>query len=246
MRQSGEIVLETRGLSKHFGGVRAVDRVDFALRENELRCVIGPNGAGKSTFFKCLTGQLRPSAGDVVIRDVQVTGRQPHEIAALGVGIKTQVPNVFEGLTAEENIRLSARRWHGPARARSLTDETIDRIGLGAVRARTVGRLAHGQRQWLELGVVIAAEPWLVLLDEPTAGMTQEENGAHGGAHPHHQRAGRLDRGRARHAVHPHDLADGDPLPRGTDPDGGHDGRDLRRSARPRGLSGVPGVKVPP
>ena len=175
MRRSGEIVLEARGLSKHFGGVRAVDRVDFALRENELRCVIGPNGAGKSTFFKCLTGQLRPSAGDVVIRDVQVTGRQPHEIAALGVGIKTQVPNVFEGLTAEENIRLSARRWHGPARARSLTDETIDRIGLGAIRARTAGRLAHGQRQWLELGVVIAAEPWLVLLDEPTAGMTPEE-----------------------------------------------------------------------
>ena len=112
----------------------------------------------------------------MVIRDVQVTGRQPHEIAALGVGIKTQVPNVFEGLTAEENIRLSAPAgWHGPARARSLTDETIDRIGLGAIRARTAGRLAHGQRQWLELGVVIAAEPWLVLLDEPTAGMTPEE-----------------------------------------------------------------------
>ena len=175
MRQGGEIVLETRGLSKHFGGVRAVDRVDFALRENELRCVIGPNGAGKSTFFKCLTGQLRPSAGDVVIGDVHVAGRQPHEIAALGVGIKTQVPNVFEGLTAEENIRLSARRRHRPERARSLTAETIDRIGLGAVRARTVGRLSHGQRQWVELGVVIAAEPWLVLLDEPTAGMTQEE-----------------------------------------------------------------------
>ena len=166
MRQGGEIVLETRGLSKHFGGVRAVERVDFALRENELRCVIGPNGAGKSTFFKCLTGQLRPSAGDVVIGDVHVAGRQPHEIAALGVGIKTQVPNVFEGLTAEENR---------PERARSLTAETIDRIGLGAVRARTVGRLSHGQRQWVELGVVIAAEPWLVLLDEPTAGMTQEE-----------------------------------------------------------------------
>ena len=175
MRQGGEVVLETRGLSMRFGGVRAVDRVDFALREKELRCVIGPNGAGKSTFFKCLTGQLRPSAGDVVIRGVHVAGRQSHAIAALGVGIKTQVPNVFEGLTAEENIRLSARRWHGPAPARDVTEETIDRIGLGAVRARTAGRLAHGERQWLELGVVIAAKPWLVLLDEPTAGMTHEE-----------------------------------------------------------------------
>ena len=117
----GEVVLETRGLSMHFGGVRAVDRVDFALREKELRCLIGPNGAGKSTFFKCLTGQLRPSAGEVVIRDAHVAGREPHEVAALGVGIKTQVPSVFDGLDVEENIWLSARRWHGPARARSLT-----------------------------------------------------------------------------------------------------------------------------
>ena len=173
--RKGEIVLETRGLSMHFGGVRAVDRVDFALREKELRCLIGPNGAGKSTFFKCLTGQLRPSAGDVVIRDVHVAGHEPHEIAALGIGIKTQVPNVFEGLTVEENIRLAARRRHGPARTRTLTEATIARIELGGIRARNVGQLAHGERQWVELGIVMAAEPWLVLLDEPTAGMTGEE-----------------------------------------------------------------------
>ena len=173
--RKGEIVLETRALSMHFGGVRAVDRVDFALRENELRCLIGPNGAGKSTFFKCLTGQLRPSAGDVVIRDVHVAGNEPHEIAALGVGIKTQVPNVFDGLTVEENIGLSARRRHPPARARRLTEETIDRIELGTIRGRTVGRLSHGERQWVEIGIVVASEPWLVLLDEPTAGMTGEE-----------------------------------------------------------------------
>ncbi|MCY4591321.1 MAG: ATP-binding cassette domain-containing protein [Alphaproteobacteria bacterium] len=170
-----EIVLETRNLSMHFGGVRAVDRVDFSLSENELRCLIGPNGAGKSTFFKCLTGQLRPTAGDVLIRDVDVTGREPHEIGALGVGIKTQVPNVFEGLTTEENIWISARRWHRSSRARTLTTETIERLQLGDVRSEPVGRLAHGQRQWVELGMVVAAEPWLVLLDEPAAGMTHEE-----------------------------------------------------------------------
>ena len=175
MRQQGEVVLETRGLSMHFGGVKAVDRVDFALHENELRCLIGPNGAGKSTFFKCLTGQLRPSAGRVVIRDLHVAEREPHQVAALGVGIKTQVPNVFEGLSVEENVWLSARRWHGPARARSLTAETLERLQLGDIRARAVGRLAHGQRQWVELGMVVAAEPWLVLLDEPAAGMTQDE-----------------------------------------------------------------------
>lgn len=171
----GEVVVETRDLSMHFGGVVAVDRVNFSLRENELRCLIGPNGAGKSTFFKCLTGQLKPTYGDVVIRDFQAAGRQPHQVAGLGVGIKTQVPSVFDGLTAEENIWISARRWHKTEQARALTDDTMERLKLGDFRHDIVGTLAHGQRQWVELGMVVAAEPWLVLLDEPTAGMTQEE-----------------------------------------------------------------------
>ena len=175
MKRSAHTVLETRGLSMHFGGVHAVDRVDFSLRENELRCLIGPNGAGKSTFFKCLTGQLNPTAGDVVIRDVHVAGREPHEVASLGVGIKTQVPNVFDGLTAEENIWTSARRWHKAHRAKTITSDAIEKLQLGDIRSTPVGNLAHGQRQWIELGMVIAAEPWLVLLDEPTAGMTHEE-----------------------------------------------------------------------
>ncbi len=171
----GEIVVETRNLSMHFGGVKAVDRVNFNLWENELRCLIGPNGAGKSTFFKCLTGQLTPTAGDVVIRDFTATGREPHEVARLGVGIKTQVPSVFDGLSVEENIWLSARKWHNAHRARSLTRDTLERLQLGDIRGLQVGRLAHGQRQWVELGMVVAAEPWLVLLDEPAAGMTHEE-----------------------------------------------------------------------
>ncbi len=171
----GEVVVETRNLSMHFGGVKAVDRVNFNLWENELRCLIGPNGAGKSTFFKCLTGQLVPTAGDVVIRDFIATGRQPHEVARLGVGIKTQVPNVFDGLSVEENILLSARKWHDGPRARALTAQTLERLRLGDIRRDLAGRLAHGQRQWVELGMVVAAEPWLVLLDEPAAGMTHEE-----------------------------------------------------------------------
>lgn len=175
MSRRGDIMVETRGLSMHFGGVVAVDQVDFSLRENELRCLIGPNGAGKSTFFKCLTGQLKPTFGDVVIRDLNVNRAHSHEIAGLGVGIKTQVPNVFEGLTVHENIWLSARRWHDARRAKSLVEETIERIRLGDIRRLTVNELSHGQRQWVELGMVIAAEPWLVLLDEPAAGMTHEE-----------------------------------------------------------------------
>lgn len=175
MRDRGEIVVETRGLSMHFGGVVAVDQVDFTLRERELRCLIGPNGAGKSTFFKCLTGQLKPTFGDVVIRDLNVNRAHSHEIAGLGVGIKTQVPNVFEGLSVRENIWLSARRWHDARRARSLVEDTIERIRLGDIRGERVDELSHGQRQWVELGMVVAAEPWLVLLDEPAAGMTHEE-----------------------------------------------------------------------
>lgn len=170
-----EVVLETRNLSMHFGGVVAVDRVNFTLRENDLHCLIGPNGAGKSTFFKCLTGQLRPTEGDVVIRDFHAAGRHPHQIASLGVGIKTQTPNLFDSLTVDENIWLSARRWHDAKRSRALTDETMERLQLIDLKNNQLDQLSHGQRQWVELGMVVAAEPWLVLLDEPTAGMTHEE-----------------------------------------------------------------------
>jgi len=159
----------------HFGGVVAVDRVDFSLRENELRCLIGPNGAGKSTFFKCLTAQLSPTAGDVLIRNFNVTGSEPHQVARLGVGIKTQVPNVFDGLDVEENIWLSASQSASIKRARVITSEVIERLQLGDVQKAQLGSLAHGQRQQVELGMVLAGEPWLVILDEPTAGMTQDE-----------------------------------------------------------------------
>lgn len=174
-RDKRAVIVQTQNLAMHFGGVRAVDQVDFTLFDKELRCLIGPNGAGKSTFFKCLTGQLTPSGGSVIIRDRDTTGFEPHEIASLGVGIKTQVPNVFDGLTVDENIWLSARRWHGTKRARAVVGETVERLQLGDIRREMVGRLAHGQRQWVELGMVVAAEPWLVLLDEPAAGMTHDE-----------------------------------------------------------------------
>ena len=174
-KRRGEVVLETRDLSMHFGGVIAVDHVNFLLWERELRCLIGPNGAGKSTFFKCLTGQLTPTEGSVFIRDRNITGLQPHAIARLGIGIKTQVPSVFEGLSVHENIRLAARRSHSKIQAALLTDETLERLLLTDIAYEAVNRLAHGQRQWVELGIVLAAEPWLILLDEPAAGMTVEE-----------------------------------------------------------------------
>jgi urea transport system ATP-binding protein len=168
-------LLETRNLSIHFGGVQAVRDVNFALAEGELRCLIGPNGAGKSTFFKLVTGQVKPSRGAVLLRGVDISLTPAHRIARLGVGIKTQVPSIFEGLTVRENIWLSASRIHSARRAKDAVDEMLERVGLTAVAERIVAELAHGQRQWVELGVVLSTNPDLVLLDEPAAGMTHEE-----------------------------------------------------------------------
>jgi len=170
-----EPLLQTRDLSMHFGGVRAVRNVNFTLDEGELRCLIGPNGAGKSTFFKMLTGQLEPTHGQVLFRGQDISSAQPHEIARLGIGIKTQVPNVFDGLSVRENIWLAASRLRRGEKAKALVDEMLERIGLVAAAERLVGQLAHGQRQWVELGIVLSTDPELILLDEPAAGMTHEE-----------------------------------------------------------------------
>ena len=168
-------ILETRGLTMRFGGVVAVDNVDFSIAEGELRCLIGPNGAGKTTFFRCLTHQYKPTSGQVVYRGDDITGAHTHEIARRGIGIKTQVPSVFDGLDVRENIWLSARRHHKDREANRVVDEILERIGLTAVSKRLVGELAHGERQGVELGIVLTGDPDLILLDEPTAGMTHEE-----------------------------------------------------------------------
>jgi len=170
-----EVALETKNLSMRFGGICAVDNVDFKLNAGELRCLIGPNGAGKSTFFKCVTGQLEPTGGQVFMRDEEVTGWSPHAIASLGVGIKTQVPSVLDGLTAFENIWLAARRFLSVTDANRMTDEVISRLSLGDIINSDVGQLAHGERQRVELGIVMAADPWLILLDEPAAGMSAKD-----------------------------------------------------------------------
>ena len=168
-------LLTARGLTMRFGGVTAVDAVDLTLGEVELRCLIGPNGAGKSTFFKMLTGQLQPSAGEIRFRGQDITGAKTHRIARLGVGIKTQVPNVFNGLSVRENVFIAASRMGSMRRARQLAEAAVDRLGLGPIAHRLVGQLAHGQRQWVEIGTVLAQDPELILLDEPAAGMTHEE-----------------------------------------------------------------------
>ncbi len=169
------IILETQKLEKRFGGVDAIAGVDFALKRGELRCLIGPNGAGKSTFFKMLTAQLRPSSGAILFEGRDIARAQPHEIARLGIGIKNQVPDVYDGITVHENLWLAARFRHGAKQAAQTVDEMLDRLDLGAIRKRLLGELAHGQRQWVEFGMVMASNPKVVLLDEPTAGMSIDE-----------------------------------------------------------------------
>jgi branched-chain amino acid transport system ATP-binding protein len=164
-------LLQTCDLSVHFGGVKAVKKVNFTLAEGELRCLIGPNGAGKSTFFKMLTGQLEPSHGKALFRGHDISRAHAYQIARLGIGIKTQVPNVFDGLSVRDNIWLAASRVHSGDRARRLVDEMMERLGLTHVADRVVGQLAHGQRQWVELGLVLSTDPELILLDEPAAGI---------------------------------------------------------------------------
>jgi branched-chain amino acid transport system ATP-binding protein len=168
-------LIEARKLTMRFGGVTAIADVDLSVAEGELRCLIGPNGAGKSTFFKMLTGQLRPSEGEILFRGTSINGSEPHDIARLGIGIKTQVPNVFDGLTVRENLWIAAsRRKRGKAIDRAVAQE-LERLDLGPIAGRMVGQLAHGQRQWIELGLVLLTEPVLILLDEPAAGMTEDE-----------------------------------------------------------------------
>ena len=128
----------------HFGGVRAVRHVNFTLAEGELRCLIGPNGAGKSTFFKMLTGQLQPTHGQVLFRGQDISHAHAHEIARLGIGIKTQVPSVFDGLTVRENIWLAASRIHSGEQAKRVVDEMLERVGLDR-RGRAPGRPARAR-----------------------------------------------------------------------------------------------------
>ena len=170
-----DTLIETVDLSKRFGGVTAIDGVSLRINRGELRCLIGPNGAGKSTFFKMLTAQLTPSAGRILLAGADITSWQPHRVSGAGVGIKNQVPDVFDNLTARENVWLAASYFRKKAKPEVLVDEALSSLGITALAGRRVGELAHGQRQWVELAMVLARDPSVVLLDEPTAGMSDEE-----------------------------------------------------------------------
>jgi branched-chain amino acid transport system permease protein len=168
-------ILVCKNLSMQFGGVVALNGIDFSLEEGEIRCLIGPNGAGKSTFFKCLTRQYEPTTGHIYFRDKEITHKMTHQVARYGIAIKTQVPSLFDRLSARENIWLSCRRYQASRQANLIVDDVLERLLLTNIQSHPVGRLSHGERQWVELAVVLSANPQLVFLDEPTAGMSHDE-----------------------------------------------------------------------
>jgi branched-chain amino acid transport system ATP-binding protein len=169
------IVLETRGLSKSFGGAKVVSDVDFAISEGETRCVIGPNGAGKSTFFKLLVGEHRPSSGSIHFLGKNLSHVHPHRRVALGMSIKFQVPGVFPDLTVEDHLRLGLLQVIKGAGIEDEISRLLSMFNLDSERYIKAGNLSHGKKQWLEIAMAVSLRPKVLLLDEPVAGMSSEE-----------------------------------------------------------------------
>ncbi len=177
-------VLEIAKLNKHFGGLQAIKDMDFVLHEGDQTAMIGPNGAGKTTFFNLITGFHRADSGRILFEGGEITGRPSHEIARLGISRAFQISNIFAKLTVLENVRSAVQAQMGRAfdvlgRADRIGLEEADRIirlcGLQAKQGVAAGELSQGDKKKLELALALAGKPKLLLLDEPTAGMSLEE-----------------------------------------------------------------------
>jgi urea transport system ATP-binding protein len=177
-------VLEVDKVTVRFDGFRALDDLTLSLEAGELRCIVGPNGAGKTTLMDVITGKTRPESGAVRFAGRDITLLSEHAIVRLGIGRKFQRPTVFPGHTVFENLELTTHGKKGVMRALfarlsqselQSIEETLDLIGLADQRDRPAGLLSHGQKQWLEIGMLLVERPKLLLVDEPVAGMTQHE-----------------------------------------------------------------------
>lgn len=179
-------LLEVSGVSVSFDGFRAINNLSFRVAEAELRAVIGPNGAGKTTFMDIVTGKTKPDEGRVIWgeKSVSLLKMSEAKIAQAGIGRKFQKPTVFEDQTVQENLLMALKKprgWVAVLRYKPDAgdiDKVADlagKIGLGDALQRKSGELSHGQKQWLEIGMLLAQEPRLLLVDEPAAGMTPQE-----------------------------------------------------------------------
>lgn len=181
-------LLECRGLVRRFGALVAVDGIDLAVEPGEIRAVIGPNGAGKSTVFNLITSVLKPSAGQVIFAGEDVTGMPVHQVAQKGIARTFQLCHIFPALTVRENVRMAAqaregRRWQFLGgggvlnRSASAADDAIGRMRLTRLADATAAMLSHGDQRLLEIAMAIAQKPRLLMLDEPTQGLSIEETG---------------------------------------------------------------------
>jgi ABC-type branched-subunit amino acid transport system ATPase component len=179
-------ILQTEGLYRQFGGVFATNDVSIRFEERRLKAIIGPNGAGKTTLVNVITGRLPSSAGQVIYRDRNITNRPPHELIQLGICRTFQITSIFLGLTLFENIRISRQARKGGSfkvfssrsGLKEVNEETwriLERLGLAEMAHSPAKNLAHGDQRLLEVGMALAADPQVLFLDEPTAGMSPVE-----------------------------------------------------------------------
>ena len=177
-------ILNVEDVSKTYDGFKAISNLNFYLYDGELRTVIGPNGAGKSTFFDLISGRAKPDTGKIEFGQTDLTALNEYEINRLGVGRKFQTPSVYSDHTVFENLVLSIKGSRGVFASlfnrlssgdRDRIDELLKLVRLDAKRDWKAGQLAHGEKQWLEIGMLLASDPKLLLIDEPAAGMTDDE-----------------------------------------------------------------------
>ena len=181
-----ETIIETQNLTKYFGALAAVDDVSLKIEAGTLHAIIGPNGAGKTTFFNMLSGNLKPTSGKVFYKGMDLTGKPIHRMIHLGIGRSFQITNIFPNLTVHENIRLASQAMEDNnfhflmdtakmVRCEERTAEVIERVGLKSQSLLPARALSHGDQRKLELGMILAPDPEVLLLDEPTAGMATEQ-----------------------------------------------------------------------
>lgn len=181
-----ETIIETQNLSKHFGGLAAVDDVSIKIETGTLHAIIGPNGAGKTTFFNLLSGNLKPTTGKVFYKGQDITGKPIYRMIHMGIGRSFQITNIFPNLTVHENIRLASqamedknfRFFMDTTKMQTVEERTaivIKKVGLSRQADIPARVLPHGDQRKLELGIILAPDPELLLLDEPTAGMATDQ-----------------------------------------------------------------------